>query len=276
MTSEAQRAANQRNAQKSTGPRTTAGKDRSSANAIRHGAYSTRHDSISASILQEDPDEVLALIQDIYDELEPQTALEAAAVDTVATRVLNRVRVNRLTTPLANGVAPAYDDWYTIGTARYAVRVGREMLHALDVVDKRSDEPVDWDRLIFDVSRIVTPKIRFNLEQTWPNGERRTPETEDEWRFKFYDLVLTSFDDYDEARQFANTWIGRHASAANSDSRQEAASQARQLLEDFERTIRIGNHVDRSVDRAMASFDAIRDRSGSDNPIPRNEPNPDM
>jgi hypothetical protein len=274
MTSEAQRAANQRNAKKSTGPRTEDGKARSSANALRHGVYSTRHDSISASILEEDPDEVLSLLQDVYDELKPRTALEAVAVDTVATRVLNRVRVNRLTSPLASGAAPTDDDWYTVGTARNEVRVAREMLHAIDVMEERSDGPVGWMRLIFDVSRIVSPKIPFTPMQTWPNGELRPPETEDEWRFKFDDLVRTSFEDYDEARQFANAWIGRHAAEANAETRQEEANQARKLLEDFERIMRIADHVDRGFDRSMASFEKMRARTDREQGDPRNEPNP--
>lgn len=276
MTSQAQRAANRINAQKSTGPRTEAGKARSSSNAVKHGAYATRHDNITASILEEDPEEVLALIQDIYDELEPRTALEAAAVATVATRALNRVRLARLTAPLANGVAPTDDDWFTVGTARNEVRVGREMLDALDVVEGCSDEPIGWMRLILDVSRIVTPKIPFSLLQTWPNGERRAPESEEEWMFKFDGLVLTSFEHYDEAREFAFSWIGRHTARANAETREEQATQARQLLEDFERTVRIADHVDRGFDRALASFETVRARTSPDDVVPRNEPNPDM
>ncbi|MDA3033076.1 MAG: hypothetical protein O3B90_12255 [Actinomycetota bacterium] len=205
------------------------------------------------------------------------TALEAVAANTVAARVLNRVRVNRLTAPLANGVAPVYDDSYTVGTARNQVRVGQEMLHALDVLEGFSDGPVGWMRLILDVGSIVNPKIPFNLKQVWPNGETRPPESDNEWQFKFDDLIGTSFEDYDEARQFANAWIGRHVAAANAETRAEQATQARQLLEDFERTIRIADHVDRGVDRAIASFEKLRARAApvDSSTGPRNEPNLD-
>lgn len=275
MTSEAQRAANQLNAQKSTGPRTEEGKARSSANSLKHGSYSGCHDIITSSILEEDPEEVIALVTDIIDELDPQTALEAAAAHTVAVRVLNRVRANRLLAPLAHGVAPAYDDRYTIGTARNEVRVGDETLRAIDVIEGIVDEPVDWLRLLIDLVRIVTPATPFDLMQTWPNGERRAPDTEDEWRFKFEDLMLTSFVDYDEARAFASRWIGRHAPDASVERRAERAAQAQQLLHDFERTTRIADHVDRGFDRAMASFEKMRDRTNREAGAPRNEPNPD-
>jgi hypothetical protein len=274
MTSEAQRAANQRNAQKSTGPRTEEGKARSSANSLKHGAYSGRQDIITSSILAEDPEEVIELVTDIIDELDPQTALEAAAAHTVALRVLNRLRANRLLAPLAHGVAPAYDNRYTIGTARNEVRVGEETLRAIDVIEGIIDEPVDWLRLIIDLNRIVTPATPFDLMQTWPNGERRAPVTEDEWRFKFEDLMLTSFADYDEARTFASSWSHRHAPDASVEHRAEEATQARQLLEDFERTTRIADHVDRGFDRAMASFEKMRARTDREQGDPRNEPNP--
>ena len=53
MTSDAQRAANRCNAQKSTGPNTTGGKERSRLNALKHGAFLSHNDRISATILEE-------------------------------------------------------------------------------------------------------------------------------------------------------------------------------------------------------------------------------
>ena len=57
-----QRAANQRNAQKSTGPRTEDGKTRSSLNALRHGIYG-RPSAIRRGELAEDEQEVTEFIQ---------------------------------------------------------------------------------------------------------------------------------------------------------------------------------------------------------------------
>lgn len=271
MTTAAQQAANSRNAQHSTGPLTEDGKARSSANSLKHGAYSGLQDVITSSILQEDPEEVMALLEDIIDELDPQTALEAAAAHTVAARVLNRLRANRLLAPLAHGVAPAYDARYTIGTARNEVRVGEETLRAIDVIEGIIDEPVDWLRLLFDLVRIVTPTTPFDMMQTWPDGERRAPDTEDEWRFKFEDLMLTSFSDYDDARAFAAGQIRRHAPDAKAEHCAERAAQAQQLLHDFERTTRIADHVDRGFDRAMASFEKMRARTNCESDSARDE-----
>jgi hypothetical protein len=173
----------------------------------------------------------------------------------------------------AHGVAPAYDDRYTIGTARNEVRVGEETLRAIDVIEGIIDEPVNWLRLLIDLVRIVTPTTPFDLIQIWPSGERRAPDTEDEWRFKFEDLMLTSFSDYDDARAFASGWISRHAADANAEHRAERAAQAQQLLHDFERPTRIADHVDRGFDRAMASFEKVRARTDRQDHASRNEPN---
>ena len=60
MTSARQRAANQRNARKSTGPRTIAGKARASKNAFRHGFTARRVFSASLSVQIEDLSRSLA------------------------------------------------------------------------------------------------------------------------------------------------------------------------------------------------------------------------
>ncbi|MGA2591829.1 MAG: helix-turn-helix domain-containing protein [Bryobacteraceae bacterium] len=64
--SEAQIEANRRNAQKSTGPRTTEGKDASSRNRLLHGLRANKH-----ILLDEDPAEFLLLVHDHLDRFQP-------------------------------------------------------------------------------------------------------------------------------------------------------------------------------------------------------------
>jgi hypothetical protein len=75
MPSEAQISANRRNAKLSTGPRTQAGRARSSMNACKSGIYAQ-----SAIIPGEDPAELEALTSRIYDSLQPSPE-ETALVD---------------------------------------------------------------------------------------------------------------------------------------------------------------------------------------------------
>ncbi|GEM_PF-2243771 len=72
MTSAKRKAANQRNAQRSSGPRTDEGKRRSSANATRHGLTTSIETSLWAAHLQS----LQALLES--DGLNPQEARDLA------------------------------------------------------------------------------------------------------------------------------------------------------------------------------------------------------
>ena len=76
MATELQAAANRRNALMSTGPRSLAGKRRSSVNAVSHG-LTAQH----AMLPGEDPDEFDGLRHAIFNSLLPQGALENQLVE---------------------------------------------------------------------------------------------------------------------------------------------------------------------------------------------------
>ncbi|HLH16909.1 MAG TPA: hypothetical protein VKX45_06795 [Bryobacteraceae bacterium] len=78
MASEKQIAANRRNAQKSTGPRTQAGKEYSRMNAFRSGLYSE-----NLVIRGEYPDELEMLTEDYHQEFQPATPRERDLVDAI-------------------------------------------------------------------------------------------------------------------------------------------------------------------------------------------------
>ena len=76
MATIAQIDANRRNAQKSTGPRTTEGKSRSSMNALKSGI-----DALSEIIPGEDPVALNGLTQEYLDRFRPATPEERSYVD---------------------------------------------------------------------------------------------------------------------------------------------------------------------------------------------------
>ena len=91
MATEKQIAANRRNSQKSTGPKTREGKFKSSLNALRHGAYSETH-----IIKTEDAGIFKNLAREILDELQPQTPTELELVDQLIQTVWRRRRITSL------------------------------------------------------------------------------------------------------------------------------------------------------------------------------------
>ena len=79
-----QLAANRRNAKKSTGPRTPAGKRRSSRNSLKHG-FLARHVLVSGGDGAEAHAEFDRLLADLFAELRPQGIIEEALVERIAT-----------------------------------------------------------------------------------------------------------------------------------------------------------------------------------------------
>ena len=82
-TSEKQLIANRQNAQKSTGPKTEAGKKKSSQNAVKHGLHSYQI-AINSPRLKEDPTEYETLVASLIDELKPRSPLQEHLVYKIA------------------------------------------------------------------------------------------------------------------------------------------------------------------------------------------------
>ena len=78
-TSAAKAAANQRNAQKSTGPRTAEGKEKAKFNALKHGQTAR-----SLLLPGEDPAALNALRRELLDDLQPHNSLEATLIVQIA------------------------------------------------------------------------------------------------------------------------------------------------------------------------------------------------
>jgi alkanesulfonate monooxygenase SsuD/methylene tetrahydromethanopterin reductase-like flavin-dependent oxidoreductase (luciferase family) len=91
MTSVAQLNANRLNAQRSTGPRTEAGKAASRFNALQFGI-----EARSLVIPGEDPDELAALALEYHQQFDPADALERFLVDTLIHDDWNRRRYTRI------------------------------------------------------------------------------------------------------------------------------------------------------------------------------------
>ena len=90
MATQAQIIANRRNAQKSTGPRTTRGKAAVSQNAVKHGL--STHQTVIASESQAEFD---LYRRQFFDELAPQTPVESMLADRIVTLSWRLKRVGR-------------------------------------------------------------------------------------------------------------------------------------------------------------------------------------
>jgi hypothetical protein len=99
MATPAQIAANQANAQKSTGPRSVEGKSVSRFNALKHGI-----DASSVVIPGEDPAHYQALAADYLSDFRPQSPSESFHVDTMLRADWQKRRLQRVETDLFRAV----------------------------------------------------------------------------------------------------------------------------------------------------------------------------
>src|SRR5271156_2499021 len=92
--SPAQLAANQANAQHSTGPRTPEGKARSAQNATKHGLFSRDHWT-GAALIGEDPASFDTLLAEWMEDCDPQDRCERDLVHRIAALTWRLSRVHR-------------------------------------------------------------------------------------------------------------------------------------------------------------------------------------
>lgn len=96
MTSAAQLEANKRNAQHSTGPRTGAGKARSSQNAVKHGFTGRLLVGLRSGPFADNAAELEEFIRAVLDELAPVTAQERAEALNIVGLYVRRSRLVEL------------------------------------------------------------------------------------------------------------------------------------------------------------------------------------
>ena len=99
MTSQRKIDANRRNAQKSTGPKTEAGKARSRVNAVRHGLT-----AIHVTHPHEDPAAYADILSGLIESHAPANASEHQCVQMLATSWLAMQRCERMQTALMGGM----------------------------------------------------------------------------------------------------------------------------------------------------------------------------
>ena len=93
MATEKQIAANRRNAQKSTGPKTPEGKTAAKFNSLKHGMTAA-----TAVLPYEDADSYDELRQSFHDTYKPANAVEASLVETIANSYWRLLRIRRIET----------------------------------------------------------------------------------------------------------------------------------------------------------------------------------
>jgi hypothetical protein len=197
VTSPRRVAANRRNAQRSTGPRTAAGKRRSSRNALKHGLCSPY-----ACLDGECAATYATFVREVEEELQPRTPLQRSLIPHIANLMW---RIDRL--------PQAQADMFQLELKRCAKR---ETLTASQVIARRfSASPTDNGFLLLgryerglhnQLHRLLA---RFDLMQRrrptapWPHDEPPVPDEFDRpaWTDENLQQQIAAFDEQARAKR---------------------------------------------------------------------------
>jgi len=173
-------------AQRATGPKTQRGKKRSSRNALKHGAYSTRLVAIPNGPFVEDEVELELYVSELVASYEPRDAAEIAHARRLAMAMVKLERLDRYEAyglaadgevggiPLPGFPSPQLD-------ARH-----RGALHLLQYVDgDLGEDQISFEELARFIAARKAPKVR--LPGLW--DEHAEPASESEWMRAYRSLV---------------------------------------------------------------------------------------
>lgn len=209
--------ANRLNANKSTGPKTPAGKKASSKNSFKHGVFAaTGIEPVEDGTYAEDPDELRDDVASLIDGLEPRDAIEVE----LATRLVGvMIRLRRLGRWSALRIA----DESTV--TRHDLEIGARseykalaLFQAAELLSRYLGSGGVSDETDFEVLSLLIryhgPSPKVGVKDLWT--DEREPETPEEWSQVFQTLL-------------AHHWPKR------ADAEAWSADLAKQLSDEYDR-----------------------------------------
>jgi hypothetical protein len=259
MTNDAQASANRRNAEKSTGPRTEAGKARSSMNALRHGSYVQVCSPVVATLLGEEPDGIDQLHEELVRDLDPQSPVELMQAIGIAQQLINLHRAHRLAAPLVDGAENSEEENAKFESTCEVFQfwdllrdiVARQKEPALDDVPYEIVAHALYD-MAPDRTAITAPQVA-----EFP-GNKATPEA---WRAEVIRLVEATIGPLEEATRAINVRLCELDDAVQREGRRSSGIEARRLLQTLDDVTALTDRVDRGITRSLKNYWAMREDS---------------
>ncbi len=276
-TSPKQRAANQANAQASTGPFTATGKATSAANSLRHGLYARTCYAVRHGALAEDPADVEEFLAAVISDLAPEGLMEQVLAEDIALALLRHRRHGRLESLLLSragrpisGPELLHPDIYREARLRQDIETLRHFMAWL--TDSTSEVPASavdtlcgWLRPSGNDESLHSLLARGARDESAPAAEPTTAADR---------LARLTADTWPGDGEAGTAWAQQRLGELENklqavEGRAEELAAGHALHNYIEQLTRVAVRLDHGLDKALNRYAAMKDRRTSKR---RNEP----
>ena len=266
-------AANRKNAQKSTGPRTTAGKAKSARNATKYGVWARQGFAVTCGNFEENQGEIWSYIDSIIEDLAPADDFQHALALNVATLFVRLRRLGFMEADALNARGLSGEQNTVRDAASRAERI--DAASVASWIINKDDANYDFVRIVPTLLRALAVPDDV-LEQGILDG---------------FDVARTravagvDFDDDELANDCAKAlaehilnvtfpkdgdaelWALQYATQAEREFERAVAQRGRQALaalqQDMDKSSQISDRLLRQIERGMAEYRKARGEDGS-------------
>jgi len=262
-TSPAKVLANRKNAKRSTGPRTLAGKIRSAQNSSKHGVYATKIAAVAFGPYREDPEEIDAYLKAISDALDPRDPLETGIAAELAHAYLRQRRLAAWENGLLAGGneignhTKATERLRNHGAAHEALcEWSRIVTAGSGPKDGGSETDFPWEDMVNHLRKIL--EMDTGKVDPWVDGVE--PADPEEWRETLVEMVAGCFPTSAELWETLDKWAEAVEQLMSEHDEKARPAVARESIATIEDCLVVRTRMTSEMIKLLATYGLLKER----------------